>query len=130
MALVGLTGALMVGPAFAAPKGPGPKDVSGHDDMKHDICHFNADGDLVDDGTGTGTSELVDVDVWQFRNIDSKSLYKHLGDLKYKGHSDGSVDDFEILFETDNVEFGTDPNLGQFGVNDSAADCTGLGATP
>ena len=97
MGLIALTGALMAGPAFASKK---DKDLGGAEDgatHKMDICHFNADGDWVDDGTNTNTLELVDVDVWMFQTVDDMSGPKHIAKHN-EDNGDGTFTfDFEIL---------------------------------
>ena len=80
LGLVGLTGALLAGPAFA--KAPESKHA------KFDICHYG-DGDWVDNGNGL---ELVpDSDGWMVKNTSNDSVQDHLDN-----HTDGTDDDVLI----------------------------------
>lgn len=86
LALVGLVGALMVGPAFASPgngngKGPGAKE-----NHKVAVCHYG------EERLANAELEITAEDAaWAFINIDTSAELDHVG-----VHNDGTTYDFVI----------------------------------
>ena len=115
LGVVGLTGALMVGPAFASPKDKGGLGGTDHGSNKDNICHYNA---LVMDDTTTEVDES-EAEAWMDKTVDSSSSYKHVGKHSPEGSDDS---DFYILFGTE-IEANA---AGEFDMNDSTEDCTRL----
>ncbi len=104
LSLVTLTGALLAGPAFAAPKS------SDHEKVL--ICHFAEAVDATFDAeTGDMLTEAEDA-YWKVINVDPRSMDAHLGDGEdVAAHSDGAsmdtlIDDSE--FAAENTTTSTD----------------------
>ena len=110
LGMVGLTGALMAGTAFAGKGGKGNdngKTDSGH---RVDMCHFNEE--IEYNVAGDPTSGTLEAVGWYLKDFDADSQLKH-----EINHDDTTTNDFEILFESELVSDG---------VMNSADDCMGL----
>jgi len=109
LALVGLTGALMAGPAFAKPKG----DDGDHKMMKTNVCHYQEEVDKVMSLDGVTVMVKHEDEGWANINIDNRALKAHVGDeFGRVAHNDVSVRDSgsDFIINDGRNDFLTDGN--------------------
>ena len=91
LALVGLVGGLMAGPAFAS------KPESAH---KTSICHYNGEDVFAagpDEILGTVDDVLVEAMGWYFRKVDDASVEDHMANhVSERDGGDFLIDDPEL----------------------------------